>query len=222
VGVPVGVPVSSQEGLQLLYGHHQFPGLVAAPFPHFGHYQVLQTQAQYHDQEELELAQDQEKADKGAGIDHHTISPESGISSASPLSWQPDSSPSLPVGEGGNYQAQATNGSPPLVNHVNESLSGWAGHSPTSSPSNSSRNSPGPGWATQVDMSLAKDQDKCEDSVQDNDSGLASETSSIELKEKFNLGEIINFVSSSWNSVSRDSSVQVYPSSSPTSSTVPA
>merc|ERR1719430_1812891 len=115
---------------------------------------------------------------------HHTISPESGISSASPLSWQPDSSPSLAVG-GANYHAHETNDSPPLVNHVNESLSGWQRHSPNSSPSNSSRNSPGPGWATQVDISLAKDQDKCEDSVQDNDSGLASETSSIELKEKF-------------------------------------
>ena len=44
------------------------------------------------------------------------------------------------------------------------------------------------------------------------DTGLASaETSSVEMKAKFNLDEIINFVSSSWDKVSHDPSVHVYP-----------
>ena len=118
------------------------------------------------------------------------------------LKGLPDSSPLA------SAQFPQHHESPPLVEHVHESLSGWAGHSNASSPG-SSRASPGPGWATQVDMSL----EGRKAGGKDNDSGVASETSSVELrgKEKFNLGEIINFVSASWNSVSRDSSVQVYP-----------
>ena len=48
-----------------------------------------------------------------------------------------------------------------------------------------------------------------EASATSQDSGLASaETSAVEMKkEKFNLGEIINFVSSSWDKVSHDASV---------------
>ena len=54
-----------------------------------------------------------------------------------------------------------------------------------------------------------------EESATSQDSGFASaETSAVlemNKKEKFNLGEIINFVSSSWDKVSHDSSVHVYP-----------
>ena len=50
-----------------------------------------------------------------------------------------------------------------------------------------------------------------EESATSQDSGLASaETSAVEMKEKFNLGEIINFVSSSWDKVSHDASVHVH------------
>jgi hypothetical protein len=54
---------------------------------------------------------------------------------------------------------------------------------------------------------------KVEECATSQDSGLASaETSAVEMKkEKFNLGEIISFVSSSWDKVSHDASLQVYP-----------
>jgi len=127
---------------------------------------------------------------KGVQEEHHTISPESGISSASPLSWQPDASPSAAAGGFADHQ------SPPLLNHVTESLSGWAR---STSPSPSS--SPTPAW----------EQEKAapEAAGVDNDSGVASETSSVEARrsEKFNLGEIVNFVSASWDSVARDATV---------------
>lgn len=54
-----------------------------------------------------------------------------------------------------------------------------------------------------------------------NDSGLSSENSNSSLEkdlkerklEKFNLGEIVSFISSSWSSVSQDSSVSVFSAS---------
>jgi len=231
VGVPVGVPVPvTLAGGTLHYfppsfPHYSLPFPVAGPVP----------TPQFEDQEEPELSQQdgEEKVEQDLQ-EHQTISPESGISSASPLSWQPDSSPSLPA-PGAYPHPHTTHASPPLVNHVNQSLSGWQGHSVSSSPNNSSRNSPAPGWATQMeDLSLVrklnefpeKVEENREESVQgeeDDDSGLALESGSdnsvdLQRKEKFNLGEIVTFVSSSWSNISKDSSVHVY-SNSATAST---
>ena len=89
-----------------------------------------------------------------------------------------------------------------MVNHVTESLSGWERRSPTSS-SPSSRASPAPeDWKEEEE----ENELNVEESATSQDSGLASaETSAVvEIKENFNLGEIINFVSSSWNKVSHD------------------
>ena len=63
----------------------------------------------------------------------------------------------------------------------------------------------GPGWATQVDMEQDNGQD----------SGLAASDHSLSsLKsrktERFNIGEIVHFISDSWSSVSGDSSIPVF------------
>ena len=123
-----------------------------------------------------------------------TISPESGISSSSPLSWQPDASPSLAAAPG----CYPTPGPGPLVSQVSKSLSNWKGHG-------SDHEEEGPGWATQVDMEQDNGQD----------SGLAASDHSLSsLKsrktERFNIGEIVHFISDSWSSVSGDSSIPVF------------
>merc|ERR1719402_1659649 len=96
---------------------------------------VAPNQQQYQEEEDEELGREV----KGEQ-EHQTISPESGISSASPLSWQPDNSPSM-AHASAQFTTSDQHQSPPLVNHVNESLSGWERRSPTSS-SPSSRTSP--------------------------------------------------------------------------------
>jgi len=240
VGVPVGVPVQVGAGGHLptnlpplpFYPQFANGAVLPAPFPAYGLSYAHQLPPQgalihhqfHEDEPELDV-------EKGGGHDQngedHTISPESGISSASPLSWQPDSSPSLPApgsyphprGEGRDGHAPL-----PLVSHVSQSLSGWQGHCSEHSDSNSSRSSPVPGWATQVERE-DEEGDKVvreQDSDKTNDSGLASENSNSLLEkdlkqknpEKFNLGEIVNFISSSWSSVSQDSTVQVFSVSS--------
>jgi hypothetical protein len=125
-----------------------------------------------------------------AGEDH-TVSPESGISSSSPLSWQCGDCAPAP-------------GSP-LHSQVSQSLSGWQGHQSdqASSPPSSRAPSPAP-----ADLKEGGEQDLGSLS----DSGLASCDSSQHNQsgQKFNLGEIVSFLSSSWSSVSEDSSVAVF------------
>lgn len=217
VGVPVGLPVPVS-----MAGHPFYGGVLPPPFPaYYSHPLPPQGLIQHQYQEdELELV-----GDKGVELvgEDQTISPESGISSASPLSWQPDSSPSLPAP--GSYPHARDTPALPLISHVSQSLSSWQGHRSThSDSSNSSRSSPTPGWATQVenDMDTSGKAVREQDINKTNDSGLASEHSNLILEkdlkqkknEKFNLGEIVNFISSSWSSVSQDSSVSVYSSSS--------
>merc|ERR1712123_151218 len=229
VGVPVPVSGMGEHLPPLPFYPHQFPNGVIPPFRaygmSFGHQMAPQgvIHHPYHE-EELELVE------KGVGDnarEDHTISPETGISSASPLSWQPDSSPSLPAP--GSYplprEAGRDNPAPlPLVSQVSQSLSNWQGHSVHSDSSESDRSSPAPGWATQVEIEEDKVADAAtkERSDKTNDSGMASENSNSLLEkdlkdsklEKFNLGEIVSFISSSWSSVSQDSSVSVFSAAS--------
>ena len=92
VGVPVGVPVPASSFP--LYSNH-----IVQPFPPFSG-----------------LTYPHLSGAEGATEDPAAISPESGISSSSPLSWQPESSPQL----------AATLS--PLHSQVTESLSNWSGH----------------------------------------------------------------------------------------------
>ena len=92
VGVPVGVPVPASSFP--LYSNH-----IVQPFPPFSG-----------------LTYPNLSGADGASEDPAAISPESGISSSSPLSWQPECSPQL----------AAT--LPPLHSQVTESLSNWSGH----------------------------------------------------------------------------------------------
>jgi len=232
VGVPVPVNSLGELGEHLpplpFYPHHQFPaGAVIPPFRTYGlpygHQlppQGVPVHHQYHGEDpELDTEKDVED---NVGEDQ-TISPESGISSASPLSWQPDSSPSLPAP--GSYPHPRDTGRDipaplPLVSQVSQSLSNWQGHSVHDSSDSDRSVSPAPGWATQVEFEEFRETEggdaTKERSDKTNDSGLASENSLLEkdLKdtkcEKFNLGEIVNFISSSWSSVSQDSSVSVF------------
>jgi len=208
VGVPVGVPVPVTIANGTL--HYSIFPHYSIPFPVAGQAPA----PQFQDQEEPELVGDVKDDDASDQQDHQTISPESGISSASPLSWQPDASPSLAApGSYPHQQNDAT--SPPLVNHVQQSLSSWQGHSVTSSPYNSSRNSPTSEWTRQQEHS-STDRDELENNreesevVEDNDSGLALSDKSLELRscpEKFNLGEIVTYVSSSWSSIRQEAPV---------------
>ena len=96
--------------------------------------------------------------------------------------------------------------------------------------SESDRSSPAPGWATQVEIEEDKEgttNATIESSDKTFDSGLSSENSNSLLEKdvienKFNLGEIVNFISSSWSSVSQDSSVSVFSASSPAHTDVTA
>jgi len=229
VGVPVPVSGMAADHLPLPFYPHQFPNGVIPPFRafpmSFGHQMAPQGLVhQQYQEDELELG---EKGDDTAGEDH-TISPESGISSASPLSWQPDSSPSLPAPGSYPHDREAGRDNPaplPLASQVSQSLSNWQGHSVHSDSSESDRSSPAPGWATQVEIEEDKGGDVEEISTSNgdktNDSGLSSENSNSSLEkdlkerklEKFNLGEIVSFISSSWSSVSQDSSVSVFSAS---------
>ena len=92
VGVPVGVPVPASSFP--LYSNH-----IVQPFPPFSG-----------------LTYPHLSGADGASEDPAAISPESGISSSSPLSWQPECSPQL----------AATLS--PLHSQVTESLSNWSGH----------------------------------------------------------------------------------------------
>jgi len=235
VGVPVPVSGLGEHLPPLPFYPHQVPnGFMPPPFRaygmSFGHQMAPQGVLHQYHEDELELAK--EGVDDAAGEDH-TISPESGISSASPLSWQPDSSPSLPAP--GSYphnrDTGRDNSAPlPLVSHVSQSLSNWQGHSVHSDSSESDRSSPAPGWATQVEIEEVKEgtaNATIESSDKTFDSGLSSENSNSLLEKdvienKFNLGEIVNFISSSWSSVSQDSSVSVFSASSPAHTDVTA
>ena len=188
VGVPVGVPIpvsSCQMPFQFYPGvvHPGYPPVYGMPFP-----------------QAVPLEDDNdmmpEKIIPGEhNLEDHTISPESGISSSSPLSWQHDSSPSLPTGQHPR--------SLPLASQVTESLSNWSGHH------SDDESTVGPGWATQMEA-------ESEESAVGQDSGLStsdnSNTSASNLKktEKFNFVEIVNFISNSWTVVAEDTNVQVF------------
>jgi len=181
VGVPVGVPipVSSFNGLPFYPGPAMFPGPVYnLQYPHEDHVSM----------EDHELMAEKMAANGAAEAEDQTISPESGISSSSPLSWQPDSSPSLPAP--GCYRDRNL----PLVSQVSESLSNWSGHGSD----HDEDTTIGPGWATQVEQAETVDSSG-------QDSGLGTNKT-----EKFNFLEIVNFVSDSWSSVTEDNSVQVF------------
>ena len=190
VGVPVGVPIpvsSYPHPAPLLYpvtaagAVLQYPPVYSLPFP-----------APHHT-EDHELAAKIPAEDQSSETDHCTISPESGISSSSPLSWQPDASPSLHCGPGPGYDADHDHGHN-IVSQVTKSLSDWKAAC-------SDTDDTGPGWATQVEQ----------------DSGLSSEHSNTsnnkqqhKKTEKFNLVEIVNYISGSWSTVSEDRSVPVF------------
>jgi len=209
VGVPVGVPVPVTIANGAL--HYSIFPHYSIPFPVQGQVPT----PQFQDQEEPELGVEIKDDDISDPQDHQTISPESGISSASPLSWQPDASPSL-AAPGSYPHPQIDSTSPPLVNHVQQSLSSWQGHSVTSSPCNSSRNSPTHEWTRQQENDQKvrgefdhNNRDESE-TIEDDDSGLALSDKSVELRscpEKFNLGEIITYVSSSWSSISKEAPI---------------
>jgi len=148
------------------------------------------------------------------------VSPESGISSASPLSWQVEGSPSQveeeegvegeqeeDIGtEAGQRMMERSAASPPLqpgsyprkkknedrciLQQVNYSLEKW---SRSSSTENSQRSSPG--WATRVDMSIPLS----------DDSGLRE----VECAAP-NYPEIVNFLQDNWNQLARDKKAKIY------------
>lgn len=229
VPVAVGVPVPVSMGElgehipQLSFYPPQYPnGPVIPSFRPFdlsySHPLGAQSEVLHHSFED-KTGIDTEK-DAEDNIEDQTISPESGISSSSPLSWQPDSSPSLPAPGAYPHAIEGGRDTTPLVSQVSQSLSNWQGHSVHSDASDSDRSSPTPGWATQVEVENNANGDETKESGEkNNDSGLASETSITssgkEAKvEQFNLGEIVNFISSSWSSVSQDSSVAVFSAAS--------
>lgn len=123
-----------------------------------------------------------------AGEAEAGVSPESGISSASPLSspsLHPDSSPVL--------QARPPQESSCMLEQVNTSLEAWSGHSSSSSSSpSSSRTSPAPGWATQVDMSFGTGEPV------------------VEAANCSNYHEIVTFIQKSWSVLATDAEVTVY------------
>jgi len=187
VGVPVGVPIpvsSCQMPYQFYPGmvHPGYPPVYGMPYPQ---------PVPLEDDNELMP----EKMIPGEhNLEDHTISPESGISSSSPLSWQHDSSPSLPAG-------QHTR-SLPLASQVSESLSNWSGHH------SDDESTLGPGWATQVE---AEENPACQDSgLSSSDNSNASGINNRKKTEKFNFVEIVNFISNSWSVVSEDTNVQVF------------
>merc|ERR1719282_601746 len=174
VGVPVGVPFP----VTGFYPHQMIPGGPVPPYPQVYNIPFPHQMSAEEDHEIM--------AEKN--LEDHTISPESGISSSSPLSWQPDSSPSLPAP--GCYRDRNL----PLVSQVSESLSNWSGHGSD----HDEDTTIGPGWATQVEQAETVDSSG-------QDSGLGTNKT-----EKFNFLEIVNFVSDSWSSVTEDNSVQVF------------
>jgi len=185
VGVPVGVPFP----VTGFYPHQMIPGGPVPPYPQVYNIPFPHQMSAEEDHEIM--------AEKN--LEDHTISPESGISSSSPLSWQPDSSPSLP--------AAASKCHLPLASQVSQSLSQWSGHA------SDQEDTEAPGWATQVEAEA--------DTSTGQDSGLASENSpngqpsvegnkQLKKTEKFNFVEIVNFISNSWSNVSEDTNVQVF------------
>ena len=186
VGVPVGVPFP----VTGFYPHQMIPGGPVPPYPQVYNIPFPHQMSAEEDHEIM--------AEKN--LEDHTISPESGISSSSPLSWQPDSSPSLP--------AAASKCHLPLASQVSQSLSQWSGHA------SDQEDTEAPGWATQVEA-------EADTSTGGQDSGLASENSlnaqpsvkgkkQLKKTEKFNFVEIVNFISNSWSNVSEDTNVQVF------------
>ena len=185
VGVPVGVPFP----VTGFYPHQMIPGGPVPPYPQVYNIPFPHQMSAEEDHEIM--------AEKN--LEDHTISPESGISSSSPLSWQPDSSPSLP--------AAASKSHLPLASQVSQSLSQWSGHA------SDQEDTEAPGWATQVEAEA--------DISTGQDSGVASENSpngqpsvegnkQLKKTEKFNFVEIVNFISNSWSNVSEDTNVQVF------------
>merc|ERR1719282_2211457 len=152
VGVPVGVPFP----VTGFYPHQMIPGGPVPPYPQVYNIPFPHQMSAEEDHEIM--------AEKN--LEDHTISPESGISSSSPLSWQPDSSPSLPTGQHPR--------SLPLASQVTESLSNWSGHH------SDDESTVGPGWATQMEA-------ESEESAVGQDSGLStsdnSNTSASNLKK---------------------------------------
>ena len=192
VSVPVGVPIPVT-GMPFYPNQLvsrppvlQYPPVYNLPYPH-----------PMSSEEDNDFLAEKIMGAEQNGEDH-TISPESGISSSSPLSWQPDSSPSLP--------AAATKCHLPLASQVSQSLSEWSGHQSDADTEDNSA-AAAPGWATQVEAEEDGD-------TSTQDSGLASEHStasaSNQKTEKFNFVEIVNFISGSWSVVSEDSNVQVF------------
>jgi len=207
VGVPVGVPVPVSGHPAHTIPHLPFYPQYAAvqPFPSynisaFPHQlnpasEPVSVAGYQQGVVEPELLGEKEVGEL-AGEDH-TVSPESGISSSSPLSWQCGDCAPAP-------------GSP-LHSQVSQSLSGWQGHQSdqASSPPSSRAPSPAPAHdPAPADLKEGGEQDLGSLS----DSGLASCDSSQHNQsgQKFNLGEIVSFLSSSWSSVSEDSSVAVF------------
>jgi len=178
VGVPVGVPFP----VPGYYPHQMLPGAPVPPYP-----QVYNIPFPH----QVTAEEDHEiMAEKN--LEDHTISPESGISSSSPLSWQPDSSPSLP--------ATASQSHLPLASQVSQSLSQWSGHA------SDHEDSEAPGWATQVEAEVDTSRGKSRVTTQPPVKG----ENQLKKTEKFNHGEIVNFISNSWTNVSEDDNVQVF------------
>lgn len=159
----------------------------------------------------------------------HTVSPESGISSASPLSWQPDSSPSLhaaPSSPGhapGSYPRHApgsNQSSGSILHHVNESLENWSGPdssdcSSRASPVPDDPTIPAPSWASQVDMSLGEPGDDEDNDdivvevekdivVPDADVNANRKATNASDKKWGNYDQIVKYISDSWSSVSKE------------------
>jgi hypothetical protein len=125
-------------------------------------------------------------------LEDNTISPESGISSSSPLSWQQDPSPSLPATDAQSHI--------PLASQVSQSLSQWPGHA------SDHEDSEAAGWATQVEAEV----DTSKGRVTAQQPPVQEENQHNKTENKFNHAEIVNFVSRSWSNVSEDDEVQVY------------
>ena len=179
VGVPVGVPFP-------VPGYYPHPGMIqgapVAPYPQV--YNMAPFPHQVTAEEDHEIM-----AEKN--LEDNTISPESGISSSSPLSWQPDSSPSLPVTDAQSHI--------PLASQVSQSLSQWPGHA------SDHEDSEAAGWATQVEAEV--DTTKGRVAAQQ---PPVQEENQHNKTEKFNHAEIVNYISRSWSSVSEDDDVQVF------------
>jgi len=214
VGVPVGVPVPYPYPAGFVPPAVSLP----APFPHYiaGGYAVVPNPTV------PQFSHQHIEADDNKNNDEiHTVSPESGISSASPLSWQPDSSPSLaghaPSSPGhapGSYprHAPGNQSSGSILHHVNESLENWSGPdssdcSSRASPVPDDNGLPAPSWASQVDMSLGEPGDDNDDDIVvevEKDIVAPDVIADVKAKNFGNYDQIVKYISDSWSSVSKE------------------